>query len=580
MHWILLACLLLVAAPARATDLYYCDCQSPGAQSGCTTGSDTNPGTIAQPRRSWEQLVADADSVLSACGDTFNVCEGGRWQANGILRIDNELDCRSNRKRIRSYDPDGTFTQRPLVNKSTAQAAIEFGRGSGGAGCGATGYAIEGIDIVYNGTNPPAGQQDGIQFACPTTDVVADDMLVQGFGVNLQNQNPGGGTANAPRVTVTNSRIRLGWVHGQLGEIGSGSIYSGNDYDGNVANGCASGCGFNHAVYFGSHTAAVGWEFSNNYIHNSCRNPGGACVCNVLAIRGGTNAIVRGNRVEEIDTGGSRSGDACSVRIAQNSSNDDDGLRDSIVDGNQWIGVDFFGFCGAQRVIYENNVTVIPAQASLTSAGKSGIDMAGRQQGCGSTQPGDLTSDANIVRNNSVYINAGVESVCYNLRTNEGSNYVAYGNSCFLDAGATSTSRCMEIASASLWQADYNVCHRIGGSTAYGRIASSNRTLAQWRTDFGGCAASGNDCSAVEANPLYSNPAGYDLSLQSGSPAIDIAVAGESALFAAEDFDGRARPQGSGFDAGAFEFPSDDPPPPPPPTPPRARPPMLLGDAR
>ena len=47
------------------------------------------------------------------------------------------------------------------------------------------------------------------------------------------------------------------------------------------------------------------------------------------------------------------------------------------------------------------------------------------------------------------------------------------------------------------------------------------------------------------------NPAAFDLHLRAGSPAID---AGSATLAPSSDRDGIGRPQGAGFDLGAYEF--------------------------
>jgi hypothetical protein len=58
----------------------------------------------------------------------------------------------------------------------------------------------------------------------------------------------------------------------------------------------------------------------------------------------------------------------------------------------------------------------------------------------------------------------------------------------------------------------------------------------------------------VEGDPLFVNPAAADFHLKAGSPAID---RGSAANAPAEDFDGVARPQGQGYDIGAFEYGSN-----------------------
>ncbi len=56
-----------------------------------------------------------------------------------------------------------------------------------------------------------------------------------------------------------------------------------------------------------------------------------------------------------------------------------------------------------------------------------------------------------------------------------------------------------------------------------------------------------------QADPLFGAPAGLDFQIQASSPAIDV---GSSAGAPASDFDGNPRPQGAGYDLGAYEYPS------------------------
>jgi parallel beta-helix repeat protein len=52
-------------------------------------------------------------------------------------------------------------------------------------------------------------------------------------------------------------------------------------------------------------------------------------------------------------------------------------------------------------------------------------------------------------------------------------------------------------------------------------------------------------------DPLFVNPASDDFHLRGGSPAIDAGIALAEVI---NDFDGNTRPQGAGYDIGAFEF--------------------------
>jgi len=56
---------------------------------------------------------------------------------------------------------------------------------------------------------------------------------------------------------------------------------------------------------------------------------------------------------------------------------------------------------------------------------------------------------------------------------------------------------------------------------------------------------------AIIGDPKFVNPAGGDFHLREDSPAID---SGSSIDAPSDDFDGNPRPQGAGYDVGAFEF--------------------------
>jgi len=78
-----------------------------------------------------------------------------------------------------------------------------------------------------------------------------------------------------------------------------------------------------------------------------------------------------------------------------------------------------------------------------------------------------------------------------------------------------------------------------GGTVLYNETSSS-----------AGLSVSGN---MDNKDPMLANPAGLDFHITASSPAIDAGVANASV---STDFDGKNRPQGGGYDIGAFEFSS------------------------
>ena len=121
-------------------------------------------------------------------------------------------------------------------------------------------------------------------------------------------------------------------------------------------------------------------------------------------------------------------------------------------------------------------------------------------------------------------------------------------------------------AGTSQTHSDYNLFYNSGAMSTnnlwgWGNTNYSN--LATYRS------ASGQDAHSLVANPLLTNRAAYDFTLQAGSPAIGAGI-GPSAdpLVPTTDINGVAR-TGATTDIGAYEYSGTTPPPPPTPPPDR-----------
>jgi parallel beta-helix repeat protein len=154
--------------------------------------------------------------------------------------------------------------------------------------------------------------------------------------------------------------------------------------------------------------------------------------------------------------------------------------------------------------------------------------------GAGIYSPG---GDSNTFQNNLIYQNkengisivmggtdggpSGTQRNAYDNKVFFNTIYVNSGVGVWLDAGAVSTT--------------------LRNNVAYQNAATN------WITTLAINTAQDHN---LTLDPLFVNPAGGDYHLKEGSPAIDHAIA----VGVIDDFDGIPRPQGLGFDMGAFEY--------------------------
>jgi parallel beta-helix repeat protein len=171
------------------------------------------------------------------------------------------------------------------------------------------------------------------------------------------------------------------------------------------------------------------------------------------------------------------------------------------------------------------------------------------------------TGSNNVVRSNRIHDNAHLGHRGDGILFSGGSNNQAYNNIVWNNDNGIGTN--YESGSKI-----YN--NTIVGNRSYGAYVGSDSntdiknnilygngagyfymfTTATYSIGNSLCNTSGAGCSVV-ANPNFVNSSGGDYHLQTGSPAID---GGGTLTLVKTDADGSARPQGAGYDIGAYEF--------------------------
>ncbi len=287
-----------------------------------------------------------------------------------------------------------------------------------------------------------------------------------------------------------------------------------------------------------------------------------------IKLRGGSNYLVRRNSVYEVGRHGIHGWSVSGSTLANVT------VEHNIFYNNYHANIDFNMAANSSNhdhVIRHNYISEIDGMVDLDGNGGSGFHLKGR-------------SSSAVLRNVDIYNNVGVDlshnginlngymdnirvfnNSFYNIGHHSGDNgiRVASGrspitaisilnNSCFM-AGNTPNSQCVNTPGK---QAGITVDHNIWYNPD-GRIASINGTIYNnWNTYKN---ATGYDANGYNADPDYMDPVNSNLMLKPSSPAIDGGI-DLSSWGIANDHDGAIRPQGTGFDIGAYEYLAAGPP--------------------
>ncbi len=174
-----------------------------------------------------------------------------------------------------------------------------------------------------------------------------------------------------------------------------------------------------------------------------------------------------------------------------------------------------------------------------------------------SLQGTDASQGSVQVYNNVVYragtgpAPGGVASTyaCVNIG-GSGLGSVQVLNNTLYDCGAAATADAGALSASTPVSVIDNIVYLTTGES-YLTTNTSTSWLSGSNNDFYGAGAPPAPFqNSINADPLWVSPANYDFHLQAASPAVDAGVNSGVPM----DYDGVPRPQGAGYDLGAFEY--------------------------
>jgi hypothetical protein len=475
--------------PVAAASAYYV---GPG-------GDDSNPGTQDQPWRTIQHAVDNANP-----GDTIYIRAGLYAENVEIHRSGEE----GNPIILSSYDGEAV-----TVNGRGGPAIADF--------VGTQYWIIENL----------------------TLDSDAEYTLQQGAWAC------DGTCGGSHHWTIRNNRII-----GAVSIYGSYNLFKSNEVDGSQHKGSENGVWESYDV---SHHNT----FKDNHIHDFN-------IRGIWSMHRTHDDVFQDNHIRDI---GMPSGGTCI---------DTDGF--GTVEWRHVIQGNHLDDCGGTAIALENTFDTIVENNTIHDAGASGIGIinygpntgpSGKKCEAGGeeNQYGDTDGDndcegdptANIVRQNLIYNGAhdgaisihgaGGVSIWGNTisNTSRWGIYLACNAALCPDIAVRSNilnnngeAEIYVSSLDSITQDDHNLLNHAQAGNIYSVWGTwAHYTLSEYK------AATGRGQGSVQADPHFVDPSGANFRLQDISPAID---AGAN-IGSTEDLDGNPRPQGGGYDMGAYE---------------------------
>ena len=456
--------------------------------------------------------------------------------------------------------PAGYPTIQAAVNAAGPGDTVEVSTGvynemvsfpaSGTAGNPITLAAKAGHTPVIDGTGLATTDLDGLVFIEDRSYIVVSGMEIANLTASSPSHFPAGiwvrGTAHHIELLgntvhdIRNSGCANCGAHGiaVYGTSASGSIHD-IRIDGNEVYDCVLGWSESLVV----NGNVEDFEITNNVVHDN-NNIGidaigfeGECAGCSDALDRARDGLISGNLVYNIDSLGNP---------AYGSERSADGIY---VDGGTRIVIE-------KNVVHDCNIGIelasehdgkstseVTVRSNFVYRSHSiGIAIGGYDTNRGSTE--DCAIVHNTLFGNDTDGSGGGEMLLqYDIRNNVIENNI-------LVAGAQNQFLANEFSLSTGNTVDHNLYFSAGGAAAsnWAWTTTPYTGFAAWQ------AGSGNDANSTFVDPLLANPAGGDLHLGPGSPAVGAAVVLPPLVAGSEDIDGTPRVSGAAADIGADEL--------------------------
>lgn len=330
------------APPPTGTVYYFSDCQ-PGAAAGCVAGSNSNPGTLASPKRNLEGFNYNAQPA----GTTLLFKRGGAW-LTALITLNNP---NTTAAAPLVFDAYGTG-DKPLIRVPSGFTGNMFNLGGNwGNTNNDGGYVIRNLKIDGDGTG-----DWGFWFVQNVRDVVIENNEVTGFRIAI---NSNDGTPYGVRgITLRNNNIHHNRAMGLLGHYDD-MLIEGNTFEANNFGGST----FDHGTYIGGGNNIT--LRNNRYVRNSVVD--GVCRGGNMTFHGQIDGLlIEGNEIVQDDAT-----DGCWLMSITQGYSSAEWFRNAVVRNNvlKNCGNTCMAAQSAPGILVEGNVVINDRATAQTAFG-------------------------------------------------------------------------------------------------------------------------------------------------------------------------------------------------------------------